>query len=236
MARYGVKKDSRLILAYDVWKPREASSKGFMQKALDTILKLEDLIAGVKIGVPTISTLGLWEVAKMLETLKGKMYLLADVKLADIGHISKTIVKLLAEAGFEGFISHTFIGFRDGLEEVVREARSKGLEVYGLIAMSHKGGEEVLNKNFNILLDLAIKSKVDGLVVPATMPRYVEEARSKAPNLTIISPGVGAQGANPGDAICRGADFEIVGRAILSSEEPRLEAEKIRRVLRWKIS
>ncbi len=45
----------------------------------------------------------------------------------------------------------------------------------------------------------------------------------------IISPGVRAQGAEPGDAITSGADYEIVGRAIYQSENPKDSAEQIYR-------
>jgi orotidine-5'-phosphate decarboxylase len=45
--------------------------------------------------------------------------------------------------------------------------------------------------------------------------------------LVIISPGVKAQGARPGDAIRAGADFEIVGRGIYASAEPRRSAAEI---------
>ncbi|MEM4743157.1 MAG: orotidine 5'-phosphate decarboxylase, partial [Pyrobaculum sp.] len=35
----------------------------------------------------------------------------------------------------------------------------------------------------------------------------------------IISPGIGAQGGAPGDALKAGADFEIVGRYLLESPD-----------------
>lgn len=233
LSRYGEAKNSRIILAYDRWKSKSTPPKRFLSETLKLLLELEECLAGIKFGVPTIATLGLWSLAEVLKVLKGKTYLLADMKIADIGYISKTIVDLVAETGFDGVIVHAIIGFKKGLEEIVREARERDLEVYALVAMSHPGGEEVLNKNFNELVDLALKSNVHGLVVPATMPKYIVKAREKTLDKTIISPGVGVQGAPPGSAVSRGADFEIIGRAILSSEKPKSKIIELARVLNW---
>jgi orotidine-5'-phosphate decarboxylase len=43
----------------------------------------------------------------------------------------------------------------------------------------------------------------------------------------ILAPGVGPQGALPGDALCAGADYEIIGRLITRSKTPRRETEEI---------
>ncbi len=47
--------------------------------------------------------------------------------------------------------------------------------------------------------------------------------------MIILTPGIGAQGAQPGDAIKNGADYEIVGRAIYTSDNPQKSAEEIRK-------
>jgi orotidine-5'-phosphate decarboxylase len=45
----------------------------------------------------------------------------------------------------------------------------------------------------------------------------------------ILTPGVGAQGGKPGEAVAHGADFEIVGRAIYQSSDPKRSVERVRR-------
>jgi len=70
------------------------------------------------------------------------------------------------------------------------------------------------------------------VVLPATRPERVKilsellESESESETY-IISPGVHAQGADPGDAVTSGADYEIVGRAIYQSENPKDTAEQI---------
>ena len=196
--------------------------------------ELIERLAGVKFGVPTIASLGLWRLSRLLHTLKGQVYLLADMKVADVSHVSRSIVRIVGEAGFDGIIAHAIVGLRGGLAEVVDEARECGLEVYALVAMSHPGAEEVLNRNFEKTLRLALDAGVDGLVLPATMPSYISKAREKAPQATIISPGIGAQGASPGSAISAGADFEIVGRTILNSDDPPSKLLEVWRRARWR--
>ena len=44
--------------------------------------------------------------------------------------------------------------------------------------------------------------------------------RKIAVDLTIIPPGVGAQGGSAGDAIRAGADYVIAGRSIYQSDDP----------------
>ncbi|MEM0002219.1 MAG: hypothetical protein QW211_04935 [Desulfurococcaceae archaeon] len=59
-------------------------------------------------------------------------------------------------------------------------------------------------------------------MAPATRPEVIKYIRSKlGTNVKILSPGVGAQGASPGDALCAGADYEIIGRAITHAVDVR---------------
>jgi len=55
----------------------------------------------------------------------------------------------------------------------------------------------------------------------------------------IMSPGVGAQGGEPGDAILAGANFEVVGRRIYESPNPgeaaRLISDRIRMRLKERV-
>ena len=51
--------------------------------------------------------------------------------------------------------------------------------------------------------------------------------RNIAIDLSIISPGVGAQGGSAGDTIQAGADYVIVGRSIYQADDPAAGAKQI---------
>jgi orotidine-5'-phosphate decarboxylase len=75
---------------------------------------------------------------------------------------------------------------------------------------------------------MAADEKASGVVAPATRPERVREIRKIIGNdLTIISPGVGAQGGSASDAIRAGADWVIVGRSIYQAKEPARAAADI---------
>lgn len=78
------------------------------------------------------------------------------------------------------------------------------------------------------LIDVARRVSPWGVVAPATRPWVIGIVRRELGPVKILSPGVGAQGAEPGAALRHGADYEIVGRLILGSRDP---AEAARRVL-----
>lgn len=68
------------------------------------------------------------------------------------------------------------------------------------------------------------------MVLPATRPERIRKLSGMLDGETyIISPGIRAQGAEPGDAILNGSDYEIVGRAIYQSDNPKESAEQIYR-------
>ena len=222
-----------MVVAFDESLGEFHEESLFIEKWRKVLYELSRYAAGIKIGLPTVASLGASGLSKLLSSVKGKSYLLADLKLADVAHVNRRVLELAGMVGFNGIIAHAFIGLEAGLSSLVSSARELGLEVYAVVAMSHPGAEEVLNRNFNSLLEIALKAGVSGLVVPATQPRYIEMARRAAKEYTLISPGVGAQGAEIGSAIKRGSDFEIVGRAILESEDPVAKARSIGGVLKW---
>jgi orotidine-5'-phosphate decarboxylase len=93
--------------------------------------------------------------------------------------------------------------------------------------MSHPGGKEFTATVADQVVKLAKESGASGLIAPATRPGRLSEIRSKAEDLMILTPGVGAQGGKAGDAIKAGADYIIVGRSIYQAEDPKAAAEKL---------
>lgn len=180
----------------------------------------------VKLGLPlVIQTRGraVYDARRMCDGM-----VIADLKLADIGATMKSIVDSIP--GVDGVIAHAFVGVEGALDELKEHLDSKGVGLYLLVSMSHPGSRDVIDQAIDRLFDVAEKVDPLGLVAPATRPGIVRMARDRFPDKVIISPGVGAQGARPGDALCAGANYEIVGRAITRSGNPLERALEIRRM------
>ena len=230
----GAQVDSRIILALDVHcLLRGGCQSELFKQVLLLLSSLRDIVAGVKIGLPTILTLGEEGIYRLLREYDWDYFFIADTKIADIGHIGGLIVEHLSEMGFDAVIAHSIIGFEDGLKSIVEKAREKSIGVFSLPAMSHPGAEEILNKCFRDNVDASLKAGVDGFVLPATKPYYIKAVRDMGYEGLVISPGVGVQGAKPGSALASGADYEIIGRAIYMSEDPVSSAKYFHRFLRW---
>jgi len=74
---------------------------------------------------------------------------------------------------------------------------------------------------YQLFLEWALKSKVDGIVVGATFPKLISYCNKQAgKKLSIYSPGVGTQGGKATEVISAGADYLIVGRTILNAKNP----------------
>ncbi len=200
-------KRSRIILALDV----EDSSKIF-----NIMEQVHDLIDGVKIGYLPI----LKNSVRIVKDIKEKYNVttIVDLKIADIPFISKNICKILKENMADYAIVHAFLG-----ENVLKEC-SQVLDIFSVVAMTHNNN--LINKYFKKLAEISSKY-VCGFVLPANKPSIIREIRDKYPDKIIISPGVGIQGAKPGDALKAGADYEIIGRIIYSSNNPRDKLKKI---------
>ena len=219
---------SPIILAIDKSYPfsRAASHELFME-LLKLINSLHGLISGLKIGLPTLLTIGMEGVYRLLNEYDWGLFTIMDLKMADVGHINRVVAEHIYELGFDALIAHGFIGYNGGIDALIKYSRESGVGVILVGAMSHPGSEEALNKWFKYIVDLAIKHDVDGLVLPATMPEYIKQAREYGYGNLILSPGVGPQGAKPGSAIEYGADFEIIGRLIYMSNNPGVEARRL---------
>lgn len=210
---------SRVILALDA--PRGDPS--------ELIARVEDYIVGVKVGLPLLLTWGLDELRNLSDKFSESLYMLCDFKLADIPDVVAEELKLIKGLGFDGAIVHLFQG---GVEEVTGIPGRP--EVFGIAAMTHKGSR-LIDQHFCELVEAAVRAGLEGCVVPATKPEVIEAARRIAPSMLLLSPGVGAQGAPFGSAVASGADFEIVGRAIVASADPRSTARAARDEIRRRL-
>ncbi len=166
-------------------------------------------------GFPLALEIG-WGGLKDLVEKFPQYYWIADFKLGDIPAVTEHVLRKFSSWGFDAAIIHLFTGHR----------RYEGIDIIGVAGMSHPESH-IIRGNFTKLLDQAYLLKVMGVVVGATRPEMIREARRRLPNTLIFSPGVGFQGAKPGDALRAGADYEIVGRSITLSDDPVSTANKI---------
>lgn len=218
--------DSKLILSLDV--PTEFDEgEGLKGECLDILEKTSNYIAAVKIGYPVVLRTGI----EIVEKINKENYapIIADFKIADIPNTNREIARRAYEKGAGAVIAHGFTG-TDSLEAITQVAGEMGdMGVFIVSNMSHPGGKEFIRPVTEGILELVKKVEATGVIGPATRPEEVKDMRDKlGDDFLILTPGIGAQGAKPGDAIRSGADYEIVGRAIYNSDSPGKSAKRIR--------
>lgn len=179
--------------------------------ALKVANEVSDVVTGFKIGWPL-----LLEGRDGLRELRELGLVVADLKLADI---SFTMINIVKRIECDAIIAHAVVGRKRGLRELKEELEKEGKELYLVVAMSHKGADEVLNKLWRLNLMIAYEV-ADGVVAPATRPKLLREVRKYWPK-KILSPGIGVQGARPCSAIANGANLEIIGRTVTRNPSPR---------------
>ncbi|MCS7143984.1 MAG: orotidine-5'-phosphate decarboxylase [Archaeoglobaceae archaeon] len=201
-----------LILALDVEERRIA---------LKIAEEISDLIDRFKVNYPLILSSGI----KIIPELSEMKPVIADLKIADVPHISSKIAEIAFRNDANAVITHGFIG-SDSLRAILDIAKRFGGEVYVVTELSSPGGEEFMSR---VSIEIAKRAKeigLNGLIAPATRIERLKEIRAIAERMKILCPGIGAQGGNI-EAL-RYADGIIVGRSIYEAENPREEAKKLR--------
>lgn len=237
---------SRIVLALDI---PEFSKDKLYEKTLWIMLETSENVCAYKIGLPAILVLGLQDLIPKLIDKSHEMDIpvIVDCKLSDVGHINRIVAKLYFDVGFDALTVNPFVGFREGLDSVIEDAKSRGKGILPLIYMSHTGAEETFGqliverdgstkKQYLALAEKAKNWRVDGLIVGATRPSVIREVREVVgPNMPIFSPGVIFQGGSPRDAINAGATYLIIGRAICLSENPWSASLKFKEILSFNV-
>ncbi|KXB03820.1 hypothetical protein AKJ47_01615 [candidate division MSBL1 archaeon SCGC-AAA261G05] len=226
LAEKSQENNSKLILALDV-SGKGIAKKQIEQKSLDILEDSLNFLVAVKVGYPLVLSTGL-EIIHKIRKL-GELPIIADFKIADVPHINRQIARYAYESGADAVIAHGFTG-RDSLEATISIAEEMGGKgVIVIPDMSHLGGEMFIKPSSKQIVKLAKETGATGIIGPATRPEEVTALRSLAGDkMLILTPGIGTQGARPGDAIKGGADYEIVGRSIYTSDSPGKAARLIR--------
>jgi orotidine-5'-phosphate decarboxylase len=225
---------SRVIVALDL---RISEPADGLKSAHRILEQISDKIAAVKLNQHVILPLGLGGVRDLVGYCNNQgLPCIADLKLGDIGDTNRLVAQLLFENGFDALIASPLPGIEDGLAPIMEIAGANRKGVFLLVYMSHRGAREVFGaelssgeKLYHRFIQMSKTLAVDGVVVGATWPSILREVRSLlGPEALILAPGVGVQGGRE-DVVKYGADFAIVGRAVVNAPRPRDVVERIRR-------
>ena len=228
---------SRVVLALDISGP-------FGQRVARATKVLEltkGSIAAVKVNFHLLLPFGLTGIRSLIDLCKGEgLPLVADMKLNDIGSTNLEVIESLLASDFDAVIANPLVGYRDGMGEVIERAHELGGGVILLVYMSHRGANEGYTlrldggmRLYQAFAERARRWGADGTIVSARSRAALKETRKiVGANCLIFAPGVGAQGGQAEAAMASGADFIIVGRSVIDSEEPSREAERLRRATR----
>lgn len=221
------KSNGKIILANDY----DSSIKDLESKTINNIKKLNKYLCGIKLNFHLLLPLGSKEIIKINKLSHSYgLQTIADIKLNDIGNTNNVTTEHLWNLGFDAVIVNPIMG----LESLQNLVNSSHKQDKGIITLCHMSAPEAKlsydlsildgtksKKLYQLFLEWALKSKVDGIIVGATFPEVISYCKEKSNDkLMIFSPGVGTQGGDPNKIITAGSDYLIVGRSILNDKDP----------------
>lgn len=220
------KKNGKIILANDY----DSSINNLEAKTIQNIKKLHPYLCGIKLNFHLLLPLGFKEISKINKFAHNYgLQTIADIKLNDIGNTNKVTTEHLWNLGFDAVIVNPIMGL-DSLKQLTKSSHKENKGVIALCHMSVPEAKLSYNLEINmgkklqlyqLFLEWAVFSKVDGIVVGATFPEIIRFCRKKAgTKLNIFSPGIGTQGGSVNEVISAGTDYLIVGRTILNDKNP----------------
>jgi len=210
---------SRLMIAID--NPK--LDLGF---AAELVSSTKNIVAGFKIGTPFILSKGLKTLKNLIDS-SPSTYFIADLKLGDIAQIIEYTVELVRDTGFNGVVVNAFMGYEGVLDRVSRKCESVGVELLLQITFDHPASF-MIDSKYPDIKKMIPQVDPDGLIVPASKTTIIRDLRETFRNrYVILSPGIFAAGAEPGEALCYGADVEIVGSRVVAAPSPREALESV---------
>ena len=227
------KSNGKVILANDY----DSLEKNLQNKTIQNIKKLNPYLCGIKLNFHLLLPLSAKEIIKINKTAHDYgLQTIADIKLNDIGNTNRVTTEHLWNLGFDAVIANPIMGL-DSLKNLVKSSHKKQK---GVITLCHMSAPEAklsydmeikMGKKqqlYQLFLNWALTSKVDGIVVGATFPKIIQYCSKQAGrNLSIFSPGVGTQGGNASEVISSGTNYLIVGRTILNAKNPISMAKEL---------
>ena len=227
------KSNGKVILANDY----DYSVTNLETKTIQNIKKLNPYLCAIKLNFHLLLPLSAKQISKIIKTAHSfGLQTIADIKLNDIGNTNRVTTEKLWELGFDAVIANPIMGL-DSLKNLVKSSHKKEK---GVITLCHMSAPEArlsydmevkMGKKqqlYQLFLNWALESKVDGIVAGATFPKIISYCKKQAgKKLDIYSPGVGTQGGKVSEVLESGTDYLIVGRTILNSKNPVKVAKEI---------
>ncbi len=191
-----------------------------LQQLSDFLNRKPDRVTCVKIGVPYIMHYGIRAVSRVIKDFSDTCFI-ADLKLADIGDIMAIAAREAITHGFSGVVAHAFVGLVGSLARLEQEVHSLGADLILQVTMSHEDAVRTFDRIYGTVKEIINGSNADALVVPANKLNVIKDLRKTfGLKHVILSPGIMMKGVSPGEALCAGADAEVVGRAVFNTRDP----------------
>ena len=227
------KSGSRIILAADVGGPFETR----LDRAATLVSAVGERIVAVKINWHLLLPYGVLGLHDLVgQCSDAGLPLIADMKLNDIAATNAEAAETLFSNGFDALIANPFVGYKEGMDDLLEKSREMRKGVIMLVYMSHAGAREGYGLTVGgepLYLGFARKTRkwgADGAVVSSKSPSVIREVRAiLKKEQVILSPGVGFQGGDAKKALAAGSDYLIVGRSIVDSEDPVRSVEVLSR-------
>lgn len=211
-----------LMLALDVEQAEDAEY---------IVATYTEYIDAVKLGTTLLVSPagGMGIISKIRQ--KYNLPVLVDSKLKDVPHVLLSTIRSYRAHGATGVTVWADVG-RETLRTVIRGLTqdSKPVDLAALTALTilpFNQIEETAKSNILMAVDCGVQF----LQIPGNYPELITWARDQIPpEIMIMSCGVGlCQGGIIGEAIKCGADYEIIGRHILDSEDSEDMAEAFKK-------
>ena len=222
-----------LIVALDVPTLKEAKM---------IIDELGDLAKHYKVGLQLFTRLG----PTIIEILKNrKMGVFLDLKLHDIPNTVARAVEAIIDMDVDMFTVHALGGFEmmESAQKVIWESKSRKILILGvtlLTSLDEAFLQDFLGVNKSMesqILDLAGLVQSAGLGGVVASPKEVSLIKKQCgKDFIVVTPGIRPKGARsddqrrietPDKAIANGADYIVVGRAIINAKDRKKAAESI---------
>jgi orotidine-5'-phosphate decarboxylase len=222
--------EDRLIVALDL--PSVAAARAITAR-------LDGIVSFYKLGLWLIFAPGFE--AFLDDLLKSGCNIFLDAKMFDIGETVRRGIERVAERGVSFVTVH-------GDADIIRAAvegrggsKLKLLVVAALTSLNERGLRELGHSGtvVDLIADrakFALDHGVDGIIAsPQDNPNAIR-ARLQTERLLVVTPGVRLAGAGlddhkrsgtPAQAIADGADYLVVGRPIVQSDDPAAMARRI---------
>ncbi len=195
-----------------------------------------DLVCAYKPNLAFYEALdgGMEALQKTLANIPPHIPVIADAKRGDIGNTARAYAAALFDRlGFDAATVSPYLG-EDSIEPFTAY---KGKGVFVLARTSNRGAADLQElavsdgskRLWEVVADMAARRNTDGnvgLVVGATCPEALKAVRKAHPDMTLLIPGIGAQGGDLKQAVTLGVGRGR-GYAVFNSSRGVLYASKV---------